>query len=283
MPQQPRKHPTAFGRQSDLAWRLSAALSQFVTAYTRPPSADLQPSAVLVLVGPAPGRRAGHAPHGLLLTKRSQRVRQPGDLCFPGGGIEAVSDGMLSQLLALPGMPLRRWPHWSQLQKRRPKTTRFIVRLLATGLRESFEEIGLLPFSADFLGPLPPQRLVMFKRVIFPMVASVTWQRRFRTNWEVERLVFIPFDTLLDANHYACYRVTYDNHLKGRYGRPGGDFPCFLHQAQGQGQEVLWGATYRIVTALLAAAFNFHPPLPDQLPVVERALSSTYLTGRPSA
>mgnify|MGYP001818653043 CR=1 FL=1 len=271
------------GHHASLARRFSAALGQFMAAYTRPPSADLQPSAVLVLVGTDPAAPAGHAGTGLMLTKRSRQVRQPGDLCFPGGGIEALSDGMLSQLLALPGMPLRKWPQWPRLQKGHPQIRRFVVRLLATGLRESFEEIGLMPFAVDFLGPLPPQRLVMFKRVIFPMVGQITWQRRFRMNWEVERLVFIPFEKLLTPDHYACYRVTYDTHLKGSYGRPGGDFPCFLHQVKGQKQEVLWGATYRIVVALLSAVFDFHPPPTDQLPVVERTLSSTYLTGQPAS
>jgi 8-oxo-dGTP pyrophosphatase MutT (NUDIX family) len=282
IPQQPRRRRVDIGHRSDLARRFSAALDQFTAAYTRPPSANLQPSAVLVLVGFDPASPTGHARTGLLLTKRSQLMRQPGDLCFPGGGIETVSDGILSKLLALPGMPLRKWPHWPKLKKHQPKTMRFINRLLATGLRESFEEIGLLPFAVNFLGSLPPQRLVMFKRVIFPMVGQITWQQRFRINWEVERLVFIPFETLLNPALYAYYRITYDTHLSDHYSRPGGDFPCFVHRFGGPNQEVLWGATYRIVMALMAAVFRFQPPPPDHLPVVERVLSSTYLTGRPA-
>ena len=40
--------------------------------------------------------------------------------------------------------------------------------LFAASIRESFEEMGLNPFGVQFLGPLPPQRLVMFHREIFP-------------------------------------------------------------------------------------------------------------------
>jgi hypothetical protein len=70
-------------------------------------------SAVLFLMGP-------HCDMGfepcVLLNKRSLKVKQPGDLCFPGGRISQPLDAFLSRFLRLPFLPLGRWPYWQAWQ-----------------------------------------------------------------------------------------------------------------------------------------------------------------------
>ena len=58
-----------------------------------PPGLDrsgILPSCVMLLLGPHTVANGGPPDPCLILNKRSQRVRQPGDLCCPGGGITPV-------------------------------------------------------------------------------------------------------------------------------------------------------------------------------------------------
>ena len=149
-------------------------------------------SAVLLLMGRKwLGNRFSDDPY-LILNKRSQQVRQPGDLCCPGGGIEMPWDLYISRLLRLPALPL-----WRYRPFERTDAFRTVTLLLATGLRESFEEMGLNPLKVRFLGSLPPQRLIMFNRVIYPIVGWVDRQKKFRLNWEVASITTIPIADLL--------------------------------------------------------------------------------------
>src|SRR5512134_1427174 len=68
-------------------------------------------SAVLLLLGPGLTLESRHD-ICLILNKRSRRVRQPGDLCCPGGSISLPIDLRLSRLLMMPLLPLTRWPNW---------------------------------------------------------------------------------------------------------------------------------------------------------------------------
>ena len=77
--------------------------------------------------------------------------------------------------------------------------------LLAASLREGLEEMRLNPLGVEFLGALPLQRLVMFKREIYPFVGWVGRQRRFFPNWGVTDIVYIPLGTFLDPKRYARY------------------------------------------------------------------------------
>ncbi|MBI9082104.1 MAG: CoA pyrophosphatase [Desulfobacterales bacterium] len=231
------------------------------------------PSVVLFLLGP-PWARAERGPC-LILNKRSAQVRQPGDLCCPGGGISPRLDGGLARLLRLPGSPLARWPHWRRWQRRWPDPSGRLALHLATALREAAEEMRLNPLGVRFLGPMRPQRLVMFRRVIYPMVGWVGGQRRFLPNWEVERIVRIPLGQLLEARRYARYRFRME--AGGR--RHVQDFPCF-RLAGPDGRDVLWGATYRIAVQFLETVFDFSPPLMETLPVVYGSMDSHYMTGR---
>ena len=235
-------------------------------------------SSVLFLLGPDCQRKRLSSTPCLILTKRSSRVKQPGDLCCPGGSISSGLDFYLAKLLYLRGSPLSRWPYWSVWRKKRHKEARRLALLFATCLREGFEEMRLNPLGVKFLGPLPSQQLVMFRKVIYPMVCWTGRQKRFFPNWEVERVVFIPLQNLLNPSTYARYRLDIESSRKNGNHINRIEYPCFIHEYQGK-SEVLWGATFRITMVFLETIFGFKPPDMDSLPVVYGSLGENYLTG----
>lgn len=235
-------------------------------------------SVVLLLIGVDPPFSTETPEPCMILNKRSPRVRQPGDICCPGGGVEPRIDAFLAHLLRLPGSPLKNWAHYSQWRHDHPRELHRLHLLLATALREGLEEMRLNPLTVRFLGSLPSEHLIMFRRVIHPLVVWVTRQRHFHPNWEVERVVRIPLRVLLDPAHYICYRLSMPWR---RTDRPGGgrlDFPAFRF-ATAQGTEILWGATYRIAMGFLKQVLGFTAPGLETLAVVERELPPQYMTG----
>jgi 8-oxo-dGTP pyrophosphatase MutT (NUDIX family) len=229
-------------------------------------------SAVILLLGDYQGEVC------LFLNKRSHRVKQPGDLCCPGGGIRPVWDRWAGRLIQIPPFPLGRWPYWKAWRRATPPPMPDLPVMLAAALREGFEEMRLNPLGVKFLGILPPQDLVLFQRIIFPMVAWVPRQKKFRVNWEVEKMVFVPLATLLNPNNYRRFVLSLEAHTPPS--TPGSmTLPCVLHETSA-GREFLWGATYRIVVDFLETVFAFHPPPLDHLETVSRILDSTYLNGR---
>jgi len=235
-------------------------------------------SAVLLLLSRASVHQGQAQEPCMVFNKRSVKVKQPGDLCFPGGRIAPGPDRALARLLSIPFFPLARWPYWSQWRHARPPDARRLGLLLAASLREGLEEMRLNPLGITFLGPLPSQHLIMFHRVIYPMAGWIGRQKRFFPNWEVEKIVNIPLRELLNANGYGCYRLHMGTLQHPSRGGAWQDFPCFIYRDQGQ-REVLWGATYRITQLFLKLIFGFAPPPVETLPVVEGALDDTYLTG----
>jgi hypothetical protein len=209
----------------------------------------------------------------LILNKRSVKVRQPGDLCCPGGRVSRRLDAGLATLLKLPILHLARWPHWPRWRKTRPRDAKWLRLLLATGVRESIEEMRLNPFGLTFLGPLPAQPLVMFQRIIYPMVVWVSGQKRFYPNWEVEKIIYIPLRDLLNSTRYARYRLRFEAQSTTPQINT---FPCFRY-AKGNKEEVLWGATYRITAVFLDCVFGFVPPDLNSLPEIHGSLSRSYL------
>jgi 8-oxo-dGTP pyrophosphatase MutT (NUDIX family) len=235
-------------------------------------------SSVLFLLGKYPNSKRDSTRLCLILNKRSPRVKQPGDLCCPGGSIAPRLDNFLSTLIKLPFMPLGRWPYWSHWRRHKFNQARILAILLACALRESVEEMRLNPFGLTFLGMLPPQSLVMFERVIYPLVGYVNHQNRFYPNWEVEKLVYIPLTELLKPENYARYRLKMGTAANPTRALSANDFPCFLHRYKKE-TEILWGATYQITTAFLEYVFGFQPPDMSSLPVVNGRLDDNYLTG----
>lgn len=234
-------------------------------------------SAVLFLLGKYPGNDRFYGQPCLILNKRSVKVRQPGDLCCPGGRISPRLDAALAALLRLPQSPLARWQHWQRWRRERPRQAGWLRLLLATGLRESLEEMRLNPLGLTFLGPLPAQSLIMFNRVIYPMVVWVSGQKRFYPNWEVEKLVYIPLRNLLNPAKYARYRLRIENPSAGDILNT---FPCFRYEKTGAA-EILWGATYWITIGFLKRVFDFEPPDMHSRSEIHGHLGSSYLSRAP--
>ena len=274
--------PTLLQDPAALISQISSVLNHNPTNGKLIPDQGIQiqtASAVLFLLGPQCCQSDRGFQPCLILNKRSQKVRQPGDLCCPGGSLSAKLDPAIALALRLPGTPLARWSHWGKWRRRFPAKARNLSLLLAAGLREAFEEMRLNPLQVRFVGILPPQQLVMFQREIYPLVCWVPRQRRFKLNWEVDQMVYVPLRNLLDPQNYACLRLQMP-----AAGNSNGEtvykkFPCFLHRSNGT-SETLWGATFRITMAFLEKVFHFKPPEPASLPVVSSRLDDAYLTGK---
>jgi 8-oxo-dGTP pyrophosphatase MutT (NUDIX family) len=234
---------------------------------------------VLLLLGARRDNEHGSGEPCLILNKRSRKVRQPGDLCFPGGSISPRIDVPLAKLFSLPITSLGRWQYWPQWKCTHPRAARLLALLWATGLRESLEEMRLNPFGAKFLGPLPPQSLVMFQRKIYPLVTWVQRQQRFFPNWEVEKIIYIPLREMLDPANYRRYRLRMQITDAAESSPSTRDYLCFRFQ-KNSAIDILWGATLRITLLFLEYIFNFHPPALETLPIIEDRLDQNYFTGQ---
>jgi hypothetical protein len=232
-------------------------------------------SSVLFLLGNY--SQNGKSPEAsIVLNKRSKKVTQSGDLCFPGGGITPWLDYHLAKIMAFPGLPLSDWPYWSLWKKNRPEEARWLSLMMAISLRESFEEMRLNPLGVKFLGPLPSHRLRMFKKEIYPMVGWGSYQKRFFPNGEVDKIVIVPLRLLLNPDNYVRFRMSYPLKVKQKLNRDFDEFPCFIFQNQKE-KEILWGVTFRIVMAFISLVFGFKMPDMDSLDVVSAVLRENYL------
>ncbi len=259
--------------------RLSEALGgqEIAAADYVPAPADLAvSSAVLVLLGePPPEEGFPGREICLVFNKRSRAVRQPGDLCFAGGGMARRLDGLFARLLRLPLLPLGSWPHRRRWAREKRLLWRWVALYFATALREAYEEMRLNPLRVAFLGPLPPQRLSLFRRVLYPMAGWLRGRPRFRPNWEVERIVWIPLAVLLDPASYVHYRILTPPAAGNRVR----DVPALRFRTPSGREEILWGVSLRTTLAFLKICFSFAPPPIDALPLIEGRLPEDYLTG----
>jgi hypothetical protein len=283
--------PMSIGyRTRRTAWRLAnpsvlqAHIQQALQADVDPKTVwdadsalDDRASVVLLLLGLTP-RSPAHAPEPcVILNKRSPKVRQPGDLCCPGGGVEVLRDRMAAHLLRLPGSPLRQWAFYRSWRTETPETAARLRLFLAAALREGLEEMRLNPLGVRFLGVLPAEHLAMFQRTIIPLVGWVR-QQHFRPNWEVERIIRIPLRDLLGAQGYIRLRLQ-AAHGDIRKSSVIRDFPAFRFTSSGK-TEILWGATYRITMHFLERVFGHRPHAEAFGEVIEKHLTADYLTGK---
>ncbi len=117
--------------------------------------------------------------------------------------------------------------------------------LLATALRETEEEIGLNPGAVEVLGPVKPVATVT-GYAINAFVGLIPYPFEFRTNpLEVERLLLLPLEGFAPPERWSSGPYVF----QGRVTR----VCCWRHD-----QEVIWGATARILLNLLAA-LGHHP------------------------
>jgi hypothetical protein len=173
------------------------------------------------------------------------------------------------------------WVHGYGLKraKRRGKETyRKILFMLGSALRESWEELRLSPFNVEFLGALPTHGLHSRRWIIFPLVGRVkrTWKPKL--SWEVEKIVSIPLNVFFQPANYAVYSLQVPENFTA-LGIPNPwQFPCVVYKDDGV-EEILWGATFKIIQTFFRVIFNFSFPSSDSKRVIHKALPLNYLSG----
>jgi 8-oxo-dGTP pyrophosphatase MutT (NUDIX family) len=146
----------------------------------------------------------------IIFTKRTETVEHhKGQISFPGG--------------------------------RKDKSDR---NLLATALRESFEEIALRPEVVEILGELNDESTISTNFIVSPFVGFIPYPYDFEINREeVEELMKVPLAALRDKASFHEETIT---------SRERTFTTCFYHY----GEQVIWGATARILKGFLDLVYT---------------------------
>jgi 8-oxo-dGTP pyrophosphatase MutT (NUDIX family) len=111
--------------------------------------------------------------------------------------------------------------------------------LLDTAIRESCEEIGLLPGDIKVLGELDDEVTTTSNYVVTPFVAVIPWPYSFVINkGEVDEVIKVPVAALMESD---CLKPDTE-FLNGR------EIKSYTYNYDG---NVIWGATARILHKLL--------------------------------
>lgn len=213
------------------------------------------------------------------LIRRSNSVAQGGDISCPGGMLDRSTDEMLSHILFQTDM-IRRFDGspLSTFSGQDTQSASLIRLFLMNALREAWEEIGLPPLNTDFLGALPTYSLDYFARTIFPVVCLVRESYDFRLNPEVEQVLEIPLGFFFRDSSYALAEI--DSSLGSSDPRYQIGFPCLVIPSESGKDDILWGATFHIVTNFLRiiTGGDFSPPASPSRRV-QKTLPSHYSSG----
>ncbi len=222
---------------------------------------------------------AGPGEYAFLLNKRSKQVLQPGDLCAPGGGIHLFLDSLSQKILQFRLLPGVGGPGLKLARRRGKEVYKKVLFLLGNALRESWEELRLSPFNVEFLGPLPTYSLSSRRWIMFPLVGRVKHYWQPKLSWEVEKIVPISLSAFFEPENYAVYSLEVPEKLVAQGIPSPWEFPCLVHREKGE-EEILWGATFKVIQTFFEIVFHFLFPSPDPRRVIRRPLASNYLTGR---
>ncbi|MEN6318756.1 MAG: CoA pyrophosphatase [Syntrophaceae bacterium] len=212
------------------------------------------------------------------LIKRSSKVTQPGDLSCPGGLLQTNLDPLLQFLISSRLLPILRGNALKYVQMRDTDTARMITLFLTNAVREAREETGLSPFNIHFLGPLPTYSLLLFRRIIFPLVGFVKREWQFYPNDEVDSLLEIPLMTFFDEKNYGIYRIQSSSRTNADR-QDIRDFPCLISHNNAGKEEILWGATFYIILSFLKIVLDFEITGLHAKRIIQRTLEPEYITG----
>lgn len=179
---------------------LSDRLASYQADVAAPPPVDARRAAVLVLLIAEPDE---YAPTVLVLERAGTMRTHAGQMAFPGGAVDATDD-----------------------------------TAAATALRETDEEIGVLPSSVEVLGELPAVWVAPSNYVVVPVIA---WWREphplpAHNAGEVAHVRRISLGVLAQPTNR--YRVRLTPELTG---------PAFQIDA-----DVIWGFTGGVLAVLLS-------------------------------
>jgi 8-oxo-dGTP pyrophosphatase MutT (NUDIX family) len=217
----------------------------------------------------------GNSEYVFQLIKRSNRVSQAGDISCPGGMLHPITDRLLSSVFTTGLFPALSSEISRAAADKDGESVHLIRLFLTNAIREAWEEIGLNPWRVSFLGALPCYSLSLIARTIFPTVCLTPEPFAFRLSSEVEKVLEIPLRAFFDASQYALLELeTPDSEPLHS-----NQFPCIiLTDAQGE-KEILWGATFYIITNFLRIISNDSLPVPDSPSIFKKVLSKNYISG----
>lgn len=143
----------------------------------------------------------------ILFTKRTHKVDDhKGQISFPGGGVEREDRSFQD-----------------------------------TALRETHEEVGILPEDITVLGRMDDARTLSSNFLIHPFVGHVPYPYEFVINQrEVKRILLIPLNLFFPGSPRADERGTVE--YEGR---------SYVGQTYHYDGEVIWGATARLMKTLI--------------------------------
>ncbi|HRS82304.1 MAG TPA: CoA pyrophosphatase [Smithellaceae bacterium] len=213
-----------------------------------------------------------------LLIKRSDAVAQSGDISCPGGMLERPVDELLSHILLKTGILRTAGNQVLYELPNKDEETLSLVRLfLMNALRESWEEIGLSPLNVEFLGALPTYSLTLFTRTIFPLVCLVREPWPYRPNEEVDKVLEIPLGFFFRSSSYALLELRSESGNSDP--RQNFQFPCLVIPDGKGGEDILWGATFFIITNFLSQVAGGSFPADTPARVVTKIIPLHYTSG----
>lgn len=160
----------------------------------------------------------------ILFEERSRfLVRQPGEICFPGGRIESSDGGEME-----------------------------------AALREAGEELGLPSEEIEVIAPLDIL-VAPFNVMIYPFLCYIKDHTKIHPNYEVESILYVPLEHLLSAEPIYSYitirlepseTFPYELIPNGEhYDWKSGVYPEFFYLWH---DHVIWGLTARIMRHFLS-------------------------------
>ena len=212
------------------------------------------------------------------LIKRSNTVTQAGDISCPGGILHPRLDRITSHLLKTGIIPTVHGHNLNSSQFR-DKETAYLIRLfLTTALREAWEEIGLNPFNVMFLGALPCYSLSFLARTIFPVVCLTAKPFQYKLSSEVDKILEVPVSFFFEQSNYALleiktFSVNNTEHLLYQ-------LPCLVIPDGLGGEDILWGATFNIITNFLRIISDDGLPSPSSSRTIDKVLTNNYISGK---
>ena len=161
----------------------------------------------------------------------------------------------------------------------RDKETASLIRLfLSTALREAWEEVGLNPCNAVFLGALPSYSLTLLARTIFPVVCLTPKPFRYRLSSEVEKVLEIPLSFFFSSANYAILDIKTS---LGEDTEPlQYQMPCLVIPDGHGSEDVLWGATFNIINNFLRIISDNSLPALSSSRTLNKVLTVNYISGK---
>jgi len=158
------------------------------------------------------------------------------------------------------------------------KETISLIRLFLTNaLREAWEEIGLIPFNISFLGALPCYSLTSFARTIYPLVCLTPKPFKYRLSSEVEKILEIPLSFFFQSSNYASLEIA--TTMGDSASSQNSKSPCLVIPDGRGNVDILWGATFNIITNLLRIISDDSLPLPSASRTIKKVLTNSYISG----